>query len=252
MLQYNKWCNILGVHVSDVNMEKALMFITENLDALQGGYICVSNVHTTIMSYEDRKYCSIQNNAAMVLPDGGPLSRVGRRMGYNSMERVTGPDLMKELFLLSVTGHYRHYFYGSTEDTLICLLQRLKENYPNIEIVGAVSPPFRVLTPEEDEAIINEINQSNPDFVWVGLGAPKQERWMAEHQGQIRALMIGVGAGFDYHAGRIERAPAWMQNHNLEWFYRLCQEPRRLIGRYMRTNVKFLYLIHKKCGKIDE
>lgn len=251
MFQYDEWYNVLGVHVSAVNMDKALRFIAENLEELKGKYICVSNVHTTVMSYEDADYCSIQNNAAMVLPDGGPLSRVGRKMGIDSIGRVTGPDLMKELFIISNTAGYRHYFYGSTEDTLACLQRRLKETYPNIDIVGSASPPFRALTPEEDEDIIKEINQSHPDFVWVGLGAPKQERWMAEHQEHIHGLMIGVGAGFDYHAGKIKRAPVWMQNHNLEWLYRLCQEPGRLMGRYVRTNIKFLYLIHKKCGKID-
>lgn len=246
MLQYNDKCDILGVNVSAVDMEKTLWFITENLEGLKGNYICVSNVHTTIMSYEDMDYCAIQNNAAMVLPDGGPLSKVGKRLGYNHMDRVTGPDLMEAMFRLSNIRNYRHFFFGATYDTLGYLQQRLLERYPQIKIVGVFSPPFRNMTAEEDEQIINKINETKPDFIWVGLGAPKQERWMAEHQGRVEGLMIGVGAGFDYHAGKIKRAPLWMQKRNLEWFYRLCQEPQRLFMRYFKTNIKFLYLTHKR------
>lgn len=245
MLQYTNKCNILGVNVSVVNMEETIRFITENLEELKGTYICVSNVHTTIMSYEDKTYCAVQNHAAMVLPDGGPLSKVGKRLGYNTMERVTGPDLMERIFDSPDSKSRRHFFYGATEDTLNSLRQRLLERYPEIKIAGTYSPPFRKMTAEEDEQVIRMINAAGVDFVWVGLGAPKQEQWMWEHQGRIDGLMIGVGAGFDYHAGKIKRAPIWMQKHSLEWLYRLCQEPGRLFMRYFRTNIKFLYLIHK-------
>lgn len=244
MFQYNDKCNILGVNVSVVNIEETLRFITGNLERLKGKYICVSNVHTTIMSYENKDYCAIQNNAAMVLPDGGPLSRFGKSRGYDRMDRVAGPDLMEAIFELSGTENYRHFFYGATNDTLDRLQKRLLDRYPQIRIAGVFSPPFRKMTLKEDDQIIKKINEAKPDFIWVGLGAPKQEQWMAEHQGQMEGLMIGVGAGFDYHAGNIKRAPLWMQRHNLEWFYRLCQEPRRLFVRYFRTNIKFLYLAY--------
>ena len=148
---------------------------------------------------------------------------------------------MGEIFEISAKKGYRHYFYGSKEETLELLYQKLTNNYPGIQIAGMYSPPFRPLTEEEDKAIMERINETKPDFVWVGLGAPKQEKWMAAHQGCVDGLMIGVGAGFDYHAGNIERAPEWMQKSNLEWVYRLLQDPKRLFGRYWHTNTKFIW-----------
>ena len=148
---------------------------------------------------------------------------------------------MGEIFKISVSKGYRHFFYGSTDETLEKLYSVLEKTYPGIQIAGMYSPPFRPMTAEEDEAIVERINETKPDFVWVGLGAPKQEKWMAAHQGKIDGLMIGVGAGFDYHAGNIERAPEWMQKSNLEWVYRLLQDPKRLFGRYWHTNTKFIW-----------
>ena len=177
----------------------------------------------------------------MAIPDGGPLSSVGRKRGHKEMERTTGPSLMGEIFQISAEKGYRHYFYGSTEETLKLLEKKLKENYPGIQIAGMYSPPFRVLTEEEDRQIVENINSAKADFVWIGLGAPKQERWMAVHQGKIDGLMIGVGAGFDYYAGNIKRAPLWMQKCNLEWLYRLMQDPKRLFKRYFYTNTKFIW-----------
>ncbi len=230
-------CDILGVHIAAVNMNWVLEYLRKNIQDIKGDYICVSNVHTTVTSYEDSKYLDIQNNALMALPDGGPLSSLGRKRGHVNMERVTGPSLMGEVF----KEGYRHYFYGSTEETLELLKDKLTKNYPNMTIVGMYSPPFRPLTEEEDQEVIKQINDTNPDFVWIGLGAPKQEIWMSEHQGKINGLMIGVGAGFDYYAGNIKRAPLWMQNHNLEWLYRLIQDPKRLFKRYLVTNTKFIW-----------
>ncbi len=218
-------------------MNWVLEYLRKNIQDIKGDYICVSNVHTTVTSYENHKYLDIQNNALMALPDGGPLSSLGRKRGYTNMERVTGPSLMGEVF----KEGYRHYFYGSTEETLELLKDKLTKNYPNMTIVGMYSPPFRPLTEEEDQEVIKQINDTNPDFVWIGLGAPKQEIWMSEHQGKINGLMIGVGAGFDYYAGNIKRAPLWMQNHNLEWLYRLIQDPKRLFKRYLVTNTKFIW-----------
>lgn len=177
----------------------------------------------------------------MAIPDGGPLSSVGQKRGYKDMARTTGPSLMGEIFEISAKKGYRHYFYGSKEETLKLLQEKLTEHYPGIQIAGMYSPPFRLLTEEEDKAVIGRINETEPDFVWVGLGAPKQERWMAVHQGKIDGLMIGVGAGFDYYAENIKRAPEWMQKSNLEWFYRLMQDPKRLFKRYLNTNTKFIW-----------
>ena len=214
-------CNILGVNIAAINMEWLLKYLTENIDNIKGDYICVSNVHTTVTSYEDDSYRAVQNGGLMAIPDGGPLSTVGQKRGYKNMSRTTGPSLMGEVFKISAEKGYRHYFYGSKEETLELLNQKLNQNYPGIQIAGMYSPPFRPLTKEEDKAVIERINETKPDFVWVGLGAPKQEKWMAAHQGQINGLMIGVGAGFDYYAENIKRAPMWMQRSNLEWLYRL-------------------------------
>lgn len=234
-------CNILGVNIAAINMEWLLKYLDKNIDLLHGDYICVSNVHTTVTAYEDPDYCAVQNGGIMAIPDGGPLSTVGRKRGYNNMKRTTGPSLMEEIFKITAEKGYRHFFYGSKQETLDLLEEKLNENYPGIQIVGMYSPPFRPLTQDEDEAVIQMINKVNPDFVWVGLGAPKQENWMANHQGKIDGLMIGVGAGFDYFAGNIQRAPEWMQKYNLEWLYRLIQDPKRLFKRYLITNTKFIY-----------
>lgn len=234
-------CNILGVNIAAINMEWLLKYLTENIDNIKGDYICVSNVHTTVTSYEDDSYRAVQNGGLMAIPDGGPLSTVVQKRGYKNMSRTTGPSLMGEVFKISAEKGYRHYFYGSKEETLELLNQKLNQNYPGIQIAGMYSPPFRPLTKEEDKAVIERINETKPDFVWVGLGAPKQEKWMAAHQGQINGLMIGVGAGFDYYAENIKRAPMWMQRSNLEWLYRLMQDPKRLFKRYLHTNTKFIW-----------
>lgn len=234
-------CNIMGVNIAAINMKWLVEYLQRNLMDIKGDYICVSNVHTTVTSYDDSSYCEIQNGGLMAIPDGGPLSNIGRKRGHQKMERTTGPNLMGEIFQISAERDYRHYFYGSTEETLGVLKKKLKEKYPGIQIVGMYSPPFCALTQEEDMQIIRRINAAKADFVWVGLGAPKQERWMSEHQGKIDGVMIGVGAGFDYYAGNIKRAPMWMQKSNLEWLYRLIQDPKRLFKRYFYTNLKFIW-----------
>lgn len=234
-------CNILGVKIAAIDMDWLLDFLKRNIKSLHGGYICVANVHTTVTAYEDEEYRTVQNGGILAIPDGGPLSTVGRKRGFKNMKRTTGPSLMGEIFKISAKKGYRHYFYGSTEETLKKLYQALERDYPGVQIVGMYSPPFRPTTKEEDKAIVERINEVEPDFIWVGLGAPKQEKWMAAHQGRVKGLMIGVGAGFDYYAGNIERAPEWMQRSNLEWMYRLIQDPRRLFGRYWHTNTQFIW-----------
>ena len=234
-------CKIMGVNIAAVNMEWLIDFTKKHIKQLSGNYICVSNVHTTVMSYDDSDYCAIQNGGILAIPDGGPLSSVGRKRGFSTMKRTTGPDYLMEILKISSQEGYRHYFYGSTEETLEKLKKYLEKHFPDVDIAGMYSPPFRKLTEQEDEEIVRKINESNPDFVWIGLGAPKQEIWMAEHQGTIKGLMVGVGAAFDYLAGNILRAPRWMQESNLEWAYRLVQEPRRLFKRYLYSNVKFLW-----------
>lgn len=234
-------CNILGVDVAAVNMEWLLEFTKKNMKALSGDYMCVANVHTTVTAYEDDSYRDIQNGAIMAIPDGGPLSSVGQKRGYKKMSRTTGPSYMDTILTMSSENGWRHYFYGSTDETLRKLKAVLEKNYSGVQIAGMYSPPFRQLTEDEDKEMISMINETSPDFVWVGLGAPKQERWMSAHQGKVKGLMVGVGAGFDYLAGNLKRAPEWMQRSNLEWLYRLLQDPKRLLSRYVSTNTKFIW-----------
>lgn len=241
--KYNlKTCNILGVNINVTNMSEVVVNITKNLEDIRGNYICVSNVHTTVTSYEDEDYKIIQNSGFMALPDGNPLSLISKKKGFKEAERVTGPDLMEEIFKISANGEYSHYFYGSTQSTLDMLRENLIKKYPNLNIVGMYSPPFRELSYEEDKNIIEKINKSKADFLWVGLGAPKQEVWMYNHRNKINSVMLGVGAGFDYHANSIKRAPKWMQENSLEWLFRLIQDPKRLFTRYLKSNTKFILL----------
>lgn len=243
------YCEILGTKVNVTNMSDTIEYIDNHVEDLRGKYICVSNVHTTVMAYENEHYQTVQNSAAMCLPDGAPLSRYSRKKGYKEAKRVTGPDLMIELFLLSQKRGYSHYFYGATQNTLDTMRGVIEQDYPNMHIAGMYSPPFRRLTDAEDEEVIKQINDAHPDFVWVGLGAPKQEEWMYAHRDRIDAVMIGVGAGFNYMAGYIKRAPKWMQALSLEWLYRLIQDPRRLWKRYLTTNYKFIKLTQAERRK---
>ena len=148
---------------------------------------------------------------------------------------------MEEILKVSHQYGYKHFFYGSSKETTDKMVEVIKERYPGVSVAGVYNPPFRPLTEEEDKEVIQMITDAEPDFVWVGLGAPKQEIWMAEHQNKIPGLMVGVGAAFDYLAGNIQRAPDWMQKANLEWFYRLCQDPKRLFKRYFITNTSFIW-----------
>lgn len=246
------YCPILKTNINVINMTETVDFINEHMDELRGDYICISNVHTTVMAYHDDKYRKVQNEAAMALPDGKPLSIVSKMRGFHGAERVPGPDLMPELFRLSEKKGYSHYFYGSTQDTLDKLQEAILKEYPKLNIAGMYSPPFRNLTGEEEQEIINTINETHADFIWVGLGAPKQEFWMAKHKGKVCGLMLGVGAGFDFHAGTVKRAPRWMQECCLEWLHRLLQDPMRLLPRYISTNFSFLWNVHKENRQIKK
>ena len=230
-------------------MQEVVNYLTENLEELRGDYVCVSNVHTTMLSYWDEDYNRVQNSGAMALPDGKPLSIVCRRRGFYDAARVPGPDLMPEIFKISKEHGFRHYFYGGSEETLNRLEKELKKNYPWLAIAGMYSPPYRPLTQEEDEQIISAINQAKPDFIWVALGAPKQEEWMYAHQYKVCGVMLGVGAAFDFCAGTVKRAPSWMQELCLEWLHRLLQDPRRLFSRYLSTNLSFLIKVGKDNRK---
>lgn len=234
-------CNILGVNIAAINMEWLKAFTNKHIKELSGEYLCVSNVHTTVTAWEDPEYRDIQNGGVMAVPDGVPLVWVSHWRGFKQTERTDGPRYMVEMLKESVKLGYRHFFYGSTQETLNKMRAVLDRDYPEVQVVGMYSPPFRSLTEEEDEAIIQMINETKADFVWVGLGAPKQEIFMAAHRGKINGFMVGIGAGFDYLAENIKRAPMWMQKCSLEWFYRMLQDPKRLFWRYVRTNAIFVW-----------
>lgn len=241
-------CNILGVNIAVTNIQDTIALFEKNLENWRGEYVCVSNVHTTVTAHDDAEYRKVQNGAVMALPDGEPLPTYSRKHGFPQAQRVAGPDLLLAVLSASAEKGWKHYFYGSTPETLQAMRAEIEKNYPGVQIAGMASPPFRPLTPEEDEAAVAAINETKPDFVWIGLGAPKQEQWMAAHKDRVKGLMIGVGAAFDYTAGRIHRAPMWMQKHCLEWVYRLMQDPKRLWSRYVQTNVRYLWLT-KICGQ---
>ena len=243
MTENLKYYSILGTNINVTDMEKTVRYMETHLEELRGHYICVSNVHTTVTAYRNPQYRAVQNGAAMNIPDGKPLSIVQRMGGEKDAGRVPGPDLMPELFALSEKKGYRHYFYGSTQETLDALKERLAEKYPEMTVAGMYSPPFRPMTEEEDREAVERINAAKPDFIWVGLGAPKQEKWMAEHEGRLCGVMLGVGAGFDFHAGTVKRAPKWMQEICMEWLYRIGQDPRGGLVRYLDTNIFFLFVL---------
>lgn len=246
MKEQLRYCKILNTNINVTNIQDTVKYLTDNLEELRGNYICVSNVHTTMMSFRDQEYNIVQNSGAMALPDGKPLSIVCRMRGFYDAGRVPGPDLMPEIFRLSKEKMYRHYFYGSSQETLDKLREELIKKYPWLVIAGMYSPPFRPLSEEEDEEVIKRINDAKPDFIWVALGAPKQEIWMYEHQFKVNGIMLGVGAAFEFSAGIVKRAPNWIQELCLEWLYRLIQNPRRLFTRYLTTNGSFLWHVFKE------
>jgi len=209
--------------------------------ARESRYVCICNVHSLITARKDEKFREVLNEADMATPDGMPVAWMMRKIGFPLQERINGPDLMWRYCALAAQRNEPIYLYGNTPKTLAALIIKLNTAFPNLQIAGSYSPPFRPLTEREDANIVAEINASGARVVFVSLGCPKQEMWMAEHRGRIQAVMIGVGAAFDYHAGTIQRAPLWMQQRGLEWLYRLCSEPRRLWKRYLVTNTQFIF-----------
>jgi N-acetylglucosaminyldiphosphoundecaprenol N-acetyl-beta-D-mannosaminyltransferase len=235
------YVDVLGVRVSAIDMEQALAEITRWVERRECHYVCVTGVHGVMESHRNPELRRIHNASGLTTPDGMPLVWAGRRSGAEHMQRVYGPDLMLALCALAAARGWSAYFYGGAAGVPERLAERLAERFPGLRVTGTYSPPFRELTPAEDAAIVARIEQAAPDLIWVGLGTPKQERWMAAHRDQLSApVLLGVGAAFDIHAGLLPQAPRWMQRSGLEWLYRLCREPRRLAGRYLRNNPRFL------------
>jgi N-acetylglucosaminyldiphosphoundecaprenol N-acetyl-beta-D-mannosaminyltransferase len=201
--------------------------------------VTICNVHVVVSASRDEEYCAVINGADMATPDGAPVAWMLRRQGFRGQRRISGPDLMWALCEAAHTHGVTVYCYGSTETTLAGLEECLCAAFPRLRL-HVEAPPFRALSHAEDAEVVERINASGAGIVFVGLGCPKQERWMAMHRGKIDAVMIGVGAAFDFHAGTVRRAPRWMREHGLEWLHRLGSEPRRLWRRYLVTNTLFI------------
>jgi N-acetylglucosaminyldiphosphoundecaprenol N-acetyl-beta-D-mannosaminyltransferase len=226
---------VLGVQVNAVQIPDAVQRMGEWIDAREGShYVAVTGMHGVSESSLDPGFRTILNTAGMVVPDGMPLVWLGRLHGHGLRRRVYGPELMIEFCRATSSRGRRHYFYGGAAGVADALAAQMAERFPGLIVAGTCSPPFRPLTSDEDAAIVAQINTSRADIVWVGLSTPKQERWMHAHRALLDVpVMVGVGAAFDIHSGRLKQAPVWMREHGLEWLYRLVQEPRRLWRRYV-------------------
>lgn len=237
---------VIGSPINALTWTAALQLLSDWAAKRESRYVCICNAHSVVTARRDPTFARILRNADMATPDGAPVAWMMRRRGITCQERINGPDLMWRYCASAACRNESIYLYGSRPETLSALQESLAQNFPGLYIAGSYSPPFRELTPEEDKAVVDAINDSGAGIVWVSLGCPKQEKWMAEHRGRIRATMVGVGAAFDYHANVIKRAPIWMQEHGLEWLHRLSSEPRRLWQRYLITNSLFvMYAAHQ-------
>lgn len=234
--------NVLGTRIAALDMTRATRHISAWIEEEGfGRYICVTGAHGVVEGTRDPQVMRIHNEADLCVPDGMPLVWLGRYYGHRKMSRVYGPDLMMELLAIAERRGYTSFLYGGKPGVAERLRDRLLEKFPSLVICGVHAPPFRELTQDEEEAITKEINLQSPDFLWIGLSTPKQEKRMAAWQGRIRAkVMLGVGAAFDFHAGLIRQAPRWMMKSGLEWLYRLVREPRRLWRRYLLGNPLFV------------
>jgi N-acetylglucosaminyldiphosphoundecaprenol N-acetyl-beta-D-mannosaminyltransferase len=231
---------VLGVPIDTGTAEGAVQRMLAWARGRDSRYVCACNVHSVVTARQDAAFAAAVEGADLATPDGAPVAWMLRRLGAPGQRRVSGPDLMWQACAAAAAGGIAVYLYGSTEATLSRLRERLQREWPLLEIAGAMSPPFRPLSPAEDDAIVDEINRSGAGLVWVSLGCPKQEQWMAAHRGRVQAVMVGVGAAFDFHAGTKPRAPAWMRDSGLEWLHRLASEPLRLTRRYLTTNSLFV------------
>jgi len=242
--------DVLGVGISAVDPDDALAEITHWLTNGVRHYVCVTGVHGVMEAQRDPELLRIHNDSGLTTPDGMPMVWAAHAAGAANVQRVYGPDLMLAVCERAAERGWTSYLYGSSDDVLARLRDNLSDRFPGLRIVGAYSPPFRELTAEEDDAVVDAINDTSAQIVWVGLSTPKQERWMAAHTARIDAVLVGVGAAFDMHAGNLPQAPRWMQRSGLEWFFRLASEPRRLWRRYAINIPRFALAIARRRPKL--
>jgi N-acetylglucosaminyldiphosphoundecaprenol N-acetyl-beta-D-mannosaminyltransferase len=238
----NERFQVLGINVSITNMADTLATLENWATAGVKHYVCVTTVHGIMEAYHDPKLREIQNGSGLTVPDGMPLVWAGKIYGNKQMGRVYGPDLMLEVCRISVKRQFTHFLYGGNAGIAEKLKANLEQRFPGIAIVGTFTPPFRPLNGPEEEELKRRVAGCRPDFLWVGLSTPKQERFMHQYLPLLDTrVMLGVGAAFDIHAGIFNDAPAWIKTSGMQWFYRLCLEPRRLWRRYLIYNSVFLY-----------
>ncbi len=247
----NDRVNILGVGAMPLDLGKAVAMLEQWRVEGRREYVCLISVHGLVMAQREPAVRSALNCCGLAAEDGMPLVWWSRLAGFSQARRVCGSDLLDQVCAYGVPRKYRHYFYGASPRVLELLVDRLQRRHPGLVVAGYNSPPFRPLSKAEDAADVAAINETRPDFVWVGLGMPKQEKWMVEHLGKIEATaLIGVGAAFDFHAGTKPRAPVWMQRSGLEWLFRLLTEPRRLAHRYLIDNALFVgHMLQQVTGR---
>lgn len=233
---------VISTHVDVLGWDEAIRRISAWGHARESRYVCFSNVHSAVTAAFDTRFSQAVNASDLCTSDGAPITWMLRQLGASDQPRLNGPDLMWRYLAHEADKGGKVYFYGSSASTLKLLKARVESVFPGLEVVGTHAPPFRPATAAEDEEDVQRINASGAQVVFVGLGCPKQELWMAAHRDRIQAVMVGVGAAFDFHAGIKERAPLYLQRYGLEWAYRLIQEPRRLWRRYLFTNVPFLFM----------
>jgi N-acetylglucosaminyldiphosphoundecaprenol N-acetyl-beta-D-mannosaminyltransferase len=248
---------ILGVPLALTDYERTIEWMDATIATGRRGYVCVAAVHTVMACQEDPELRAAVLGSDLTVPDGQPLVWAMNALGHDLSSRVYGPDLMARYCERAALTGARMFLYGGRDqDALVQLALNLRTKYPGLNIVGGYVPPFRPLTGEEEDFVLDEINRSQADVVWVGIGVPKQEKWMAAMRGRLRApVLVGVGAAFDFHAGLVSQAPRWMQSTGLEWAYRLLQEPGRLWRRYLRYNPLFVagflrqWLAHRRSQR---
>jgi len=241
-------CQVLGIPVDAVTFTQAQDRVLRWGHARQSRYVVLANVHVVVTAAREPAFGAVVAAADLAAPDGAPVAWMLRKLGHTGQQRVSGPDLTWALLERCAAERLPVYLYGSTPETLQALVNRATAAFAALNIAGYESPPFRALTEEEDAQAVERINASGAGLVFVGLGCPKQEYWMLAHRGRVNAVMLGVGAAFDFHAGTVSRAPLWMREHGLEWLHRLASEPRRLWKRYLVTNTLFVLMAAKQLA----
>jgi len=234
--------SIVGIKIAMTDYDEVIGVMDRMVERRERGYVCAAPVHALMVARDDPAMHEALAGATLVVPDGMPLVWAANLLGERLPDRVYGPELMSRYNHRCVERGHRVWLYGGRDQgSLVQLALSLRQRHPEIQIVGGYSPPFRGLDADEEEAIVRQINDARPDVLWVGIGVPKQEKWMARMRDRLDVpVMCGVGAAFDFHAGRISMAPPWMQERGLEWIYRIAQEPRRLLPRYLYFNPRFV------------